>query len=133
MPDSAPAATTPATPALDLTALEERLKNTSAIGLFTKLSLKNQVDDLVSEFRAFHNGDRTLTLAQLRQRFEVLLLKVVMLLQDDDPELASAVSSSRAAIWSVLSNPGRSSRSSEAYLGVGHGIAFVPSCRPPAS
>ena len=105
MPEGPPAAATPATPALDLTALEDRLKNSRAIGLFTKLSLKNQVDDLVSQFRAFHNGDRTLTLAQLRKRFEVLLLKVVTLLQDDDPELASAVSSSREAIWSVLSDP----------------------------
>ena len=97
--------TAPAAPALDLAALEQRLKDTSAIGLFTKLSLKNQVDDLVSQFRAFHSGSGTLTLEQLRKRFEVLLLKVVTLLQDDDPELASAVSSSREAIWSVLSDP----------------------------
>lgn len=99
------AAAAPAAPALDLGTLEQRLRNTSAIGLFTKLSLKNQVDDLVSQFRAFHSGSRVLTLGQLRQRFEVLLLKVVTLLQDDDPELASAVSSSREAIWSVLSDP----------------------------
>ena len=91
--------------ALDLPTLEERLRNTSAIGLFTKLSLKNQVDDLIAQFRAFHAGRRSPTLAQLRERFELLLLKVVTLLQDDDPALASAVNASREALWEVLSDP----------------------------
>jgi len=102
----APQATAPeVTPALDLPTLEERLKSTSAIGLFTKLSIKNQVDDLIAQFKAFHAGRPTPTLRQLRERFELLLLKVVTLLQDDDPALASAVSASRAALWAVLSDP----------------------------
>jgi hypothetical protein len=105
--DEPPAAAAPAAaaPALDLPTLEERLRGTSAIGLFTKLSLKNQVDDLIAQFRAFHAGRPQPTLAQLRERFELLLLKVVTLLQDDDPALASAVTASREAIWEVLSDP----------------------------
>jgi hypothetical protein len=99
----APAAA-PAAP-LDLPTLEERLRDTSAIGLFTKLSIKNQVDDLIAQFRAFHAGRRSPTLAQLRERFELLVLKVVTLLQDDDPALASAVTASREALWAVLSDP----------------------------
>ncbi len=91
--------------ALDLPTLEARLKDTPAIGLFTKLSIKNQVDDLIAQFRAFHGGRPRPTLAQLRERFELLLLKVVTLLQDDDPALASAVSGSREALWAVLSDP----------------------------
>ena len=94
-----------ATPALDLTGLEQRLRDTRAIGLFTKLSLKNQVDDLLAQFRSFYNGNSKASLAELRQKFELLLLKVVTLLQDDDPSLATAVSSSREAIWGVLSDP----------------------------
>jgi len=49
----APAAPAPspskpaATPALDLKSLEKRLRETTAIGVFTKLALKNQVDDLL--------------------------------------------------------------------------------------
>src|SRR5262249_31032276 len=39
---------------LDLGSLEKRLRETTAIGVFTKLSLKNQVDDLLDEFREFH-------------------------------------------------------------------------------
>ena len=32
----------------------------------TKLSLKNQVDDLVAQFKAYHAGHQPPTLAQLR-------------------------------------------------------------------
>ena len=92
-------------PPLDLKGLEQRLRDTRAIGLFTKLSLKNQVDDLLAQFKAFHHGQPGLTVAQLRQKYELLLMKVVTLLQDGDPALASAVSSSREAIWEVLTDP----------------------------
>jgi hypothetical protein len=102
----APAAA-PGPPALDLASLEERLRDTHAIGVFTKLSLKNQVDDLLAQFRAFYAGRGALTLAELRRSYELLLMKVVTLLQDDDPGLAGAVSSSREAIWGILSDRNR--------------------------
>jgi hypothetical protein len=90
---------------LDLAALEQRLRDTDAIGVFTKLSLKNQVDDLIDQFRGFYKGQVKVPLAELRQRYELLLLKVVTLLQDADQELANAVTSSREAIWGVLADP----------------------------
>lgn len=109
---AAAAAATPATPSkaaapppLDLKGLEQRLRDTRAIGLFTKLSLKNQVDDLLAQFKAFHRGQPGVSVAQLRQKYELLLIKVVTVLQDGDPALASAVSSSREAIWNVLTDP----------------------------
>jgi hypothetical protein len=103
-PSRPPAA---AAPTLDLKGLEQRLRDTHAIGLFTKLSLKNQVDDLLAQFKAFHQGQARNTLEQLRQKYELLLMKVVSLLQDGDPTLASAVLSSREAIWGILTDPKR--------------------------
>jgi hypothetical protein len=97
----------PAAPTLDLTALEQRLRDTHAIGLFTKLSIKNQVDDLLDEFRAHHRGQSSTPLATLRQRYDLLLMKVLSLLQDGDPPLANAISSSREAIWGVLNDPAK--------------------------
>jgi hypothetical protein len=94
-----------AAPTLDLNGLEQRLRDTHAIGLFTKLSLKNQVDDLLAQFKAFHQGQSRTTLAQLRQKYELLLMKVVSLLQDGDPALANAVLSSREALWGWLTDP----------------------------
>jgi hypothetical protein len=102
--------TIPVAPALDLASLEQRLRDTHAIGLFTKLSLKNQVDDLLQQFRAFHAGQSKPVLAELRQKYELLLLKVVSLLQDGDPPLAAAVSSSREAIWGILTDPEKFSK-----------------------
>lgn len=73
--------------------------------MFTKLSIKNQVDDLLSQFKGFHSGKPKPTLADLRQKYELLLIKVVSVLQDGDAQLASAVSASRDAIWGVLADP----------------------------
>ena len=92
-------------PALDLPSLEQRLRDTRAIGVFTKLSLKNQVDDLLGEFRAFHRRQGTVTVEELRQKYDLLLLKVLSLLQDGDQPLAAAISSSREAIWAMLIDP----------------------------
>jgi len=94
-------------PPLDLTALETRLKETKAIGVFTKITLKNQVDDLLDQFRAYYQGRIKTTLAELRQPYDRLLLKVLSLLQDGDPELAREIVTSREAIWSILADPAK--------------------------
>jgi hypothetical protein len=98
------AARSAAAPPLDLKSLEQRLKETNAIGVLTKLSLKNQVDDLVAHFRAFHAGQRPPTLTELRPAFEMLLMKVLSLLQDHDAKLANEINQSRDAIWGVLTD-----------------------------
>jgi hypothetical protein len=98
---------TPAPATLDLTSLERRLRDTRAIGVFTKLSLKNQVDDLLGDFRAFYKAANVRPSPELRQRYDLLLLKVLSLLQDGDPPLAAAISSSKEAIWSILADPNK--------------------------
>jgi hypothetical protein len=104
-PVPAPAAPQPAAAPLDLKSLEARLRQTQAIGMLTKLSLKNQVDDLLVKFRAYHQRQGTATLAELRRNYDMLLLKVLSLLQDGDPPLARDIVKSRAAIWSILEDP----------------------------
>jgi len=101
-----PVATAPAVPpTLDLNALEEQLKATNAIGFFTKISLKNQVDDLLDQFREYYLGKAKLTMKDLRQSYELLMMKVLSLLQDEDQRLASAIAASREAIWGLLADP----------------------------
>src|SRR5580698_1841399 len=99
------AAEAPKTPTLDLSSLEQRLKDTKAIGVFTKLSLKNQVDDLLGELRAFHKGAAKTPAAALRQKYDTLIMKVLTLLQNGDPQLAAAIASSREALWGILMDP----------------------------
>ena len=101
-----PSAKTPAAaPALDLNTLKEQLKETKAIGLFTKITLKNQVDDLLDLFREYYQGKVKLTMTDLRRSYDLLMMKVLSLLQDKDQKLASAIVSSREAIWGLLADP----------------------------
>jgi len=100
----APRATSP-NPTLDLTALKEQLKSTKAIGLMTKLTLKNQVDDLLDGFRDLYAGKGKSTMPQLRQSYDMLMMKVLSLLQDKDQKLASDIVASREVIWGLLADP----------------------------
>ena len=75
--------------------------------MLTKIALKNQVDDLLDQFRAFYQGNLKTTLADLRRPYDLLVLKVLSLLQDSDPPLASAIAASREAIWGILADPAK--------------------------
>ena len=97
----------PAAPPLDMKSLENRLKQTEAIGVFTKIALKNQVSDLIEQFRAYYAGRLNVNLAALRRPYEMLLQKVLALLQDGDPPLANAIVASREAIWGILADPAK--------------------------
>ena len=103
--DPPAAAPRPAGQTLDLTALEKRLRDTNAIGMMTKITLKNQVDDLLERFRAHYDGRSRTPVTELRQPYEALILKVLSLLQDKDPALANAIAASREAIWGILTDP----------------------------
>ena len=94
-------------PPLDLATLTQRLKDTKAIGVLTKIALKNQIDDLLNQFRALYQGKLKTTLAELRQSSDLLVLKVLALLQDSDSALAAAIVASREAIWHILSDPAK--------------------------
>jgi hypothetical protein len=113
-PKAPAAAKAPAAPAapekvagpapLDLKTLEQQLKETRAIGVMTKLSIKNQVDDLIDQFRAYYQGTVKVPLEELRHKYDLLVMKVLALLQDGDQALAKAVASSREAIWGILAD-----------------------------
>jgi hypothetical protein len=94
----------PAPQTLDLSALEAQLRATKAIGIFTKISLKNQVDDLIKQFRDHYAGQSRRTMTELRRSYDLLIMKVLSLLQDTDQTLASAIVSSREVIWGLLSD-----------------------------
>jgi len=85
--------------------LKESLKDTKAIGFFTKITLKNQMDDLLDRFRAYHQGKAKVATADLRRAYDLLVMKVLSLVQDADRTLASAIVSSREAIWALLVDP----------------------------
>jgi hypothetical protein len=96
---------------LDFTSLATRLRKTKAISLLTKVAVKNESDDLLERFRAYHTQHGTATLADLRRAYDLLLGELHSLLQDTDPPLARDIDRSRAAIWEILADPRKFSAS----------------------
>lgn len=103
---AAPPASEPARqatrPPLDLDALARRLRETHAIGVFTKLKLKNEFDDLLAALRAEKQGHSRTTLSDLRQRYDLLLMKVLAVLDNSDEALSHDLLASREEIWTAL-------------------------------
>jgi hypothetical protein len=95
----------PAPAPLDLKELKQELKDTKAIGIFSKITLKNQMDDLLGRLRKYHQGQTNPPLTDLRRSYELLVMKVQSLVQDDDKKLASDIAASREAIWALLADP----------------------------
>ena len=93
-----------AEPTLDLAALKTRLRDTTAIGIFTKLALKNQVDDLLNKFRSYYENGQKTNVSLLRQPYNDLVAKLLALVQDGDPSLARTIAGSRDAIWGILAD-----------------------------
>jgi hypothetical protein len=104
-PAKVPASAKKLEPPLDVAALKTRLRDTHAVGVFTKLALKNQMDDLLEQFREYHQSGQKTGVASLRQPYDMLVLKVLALVQDGDPSLARTISESREAIWAILADP----------------------------
>lgn len=101
----------PTATAVDLDQLQERLRDTDAIGFFTKLKLKNELDDLVDAMRAHFAGADNPSLEQLRERYDLLLMKVLAVLDEGDPALSRDLSASRDRLWDLLADPQRYVRS----------------------
>jgi len=89
----------------DIKALVARLRDTSAIGFFTKLALKNQIDDLMDRFRRLHAREEETPLDRLRDQFNLLFMKVITLLQDGDPALGQEIARGREILWGKLADP----------------------------
>ena len=90
-------------PALDLPNLTQRLRETEALGVFTKVALKNQIDDLLDELQRFHRKGGPVE--RLRERYDGLVVKIMALVQEDEPRLASDIARSREFIWAILADP----------------------------
>ena len=90
--------------AIDLDTLEAKLRQTDAIGLTTKFSLKQDLDGLIADFRAFHDGKAGKDLGELKGRFAGLLDETLIHLKSGDPVLYRILSASRPGLWEVISD-----------------------------
>ena len=88
----------------DLNALVSRISQSKAPGLFTKLSLKHDIDGLLENVRKYHDGSGDGSLEQLRERYDVLVHKLMILLQEKDGELVKSIDDGRDKLWAILSD-----------------------------
>ncbi|NND43828.1 MAG: hypothetical protein HKN58_00795 [Xanthomonadales bacterium] len=103
-PDS-PAPEAAKKPQMDLDSLESRLRQTKAIGVFTKLELKSQVNDLLKDVENYHRNRNAMSLTQLEEHFNLLVMKLLVLLEKEDPQLHRDIARARPALWSTLADP----------------------------
>lgn len=88
--------------AINMEVLTARLKKTKAIGLFTKLAIRNDVSDLMGEVKRYRKQSMLASkITEIRESFEGLLMKIMALL-DDDPELSRDLYAGRESIWKSL-------------------------------
>ncbi len=87
---------------VDLQLLGDMLADTRAIGLFTKLSLKKDIEKVLSRLSKFHDGKSKFTLEQLEEQYDLLLMKIAIHLQDNDLTLHTHLCNAWLVIWEDL-------------------------------
>ena len=102
-PDNAPGPSGSLDPKLD--ELLGRFADTKAVGIFTKLSIKGNVTRLHNAFGVYHQGERPPSLAELRERYDVMLQEMIILFQKKDPDLARDLYAVRMLLWSYFVDP----------------------------
>ena len=86
-------------PEINLDELVDRLKNTEAIGLFTKLAIRSDVLDFKTSIDDYRKkGELEHNIAHLRDHFDGLVLKILALLERD-PALSKDIHQARESIW----------------------------------
>lgn len=87
--------------------VEQRLRDTSAIGALTKLSLKSELESLLEAFSRLHLGGGEDELPHLMRRFDLLLAKTLDLLRSQDPALFQLLADIRPDVLAALSHPNK--------------------------
>ena len=89
----------PNKPAISMEELVERLKETEAIGVFTKLAIRSDVLDFKESINTYRKKKKLESyIGHLRERFDGLLLKILALLERDPP-LSRDIQHARESIW----------------------------------
>ena len=80
----------------------ERIKHSRSLGGLTNLSLKKDVVRLLDMTRDYHEGGEDMSLEQLHERYDVMLHRLKILLQDKDEELMNVIHDARDKFWAIL-------------------------------
>ncbi len=87
---------------VDFETLEQRIRKTSAIGVFAKLKLSGDINKMVADLKTYHGGGSPHTLEQHREQYDLMYMKVVSQVQDKDPELFHHLCNAWEPLWTTL-------------------------------
>ena len=62
---------------------------------------------LHNAFAVYHQGKQPPGIEDLRERYDLMVQEMMILVQDKDPELARDLYTLRLLLWSYLSSPGK--------------------------
>ena len=85
LPSGAEETSSSASTSLD--SLEDRLRESDAIGIMDKMDLSARVDGLIADFLLFHDGKSETDTGRLEERFHRLVFEAAWLVRDGDPML----------------------------------------------
>ena len=86
----------------NLDILIARLKETDALGVFTKLALKGDVEEIIEMAHEYQSLAALPELQSAREQFDGLVLKTITLLNDKDPNLAADIYQARDLVWESI-------------------------------
>ena len=92
---------------VDLEILADMLARTTAVSLFTKLSLKKDINKVLARMEEYHAGQGKFSLEQLEEQYNLLLMKIAAHLQDKDLKTHRHLCNAWLVIWEDLKNPER--------------------------
>jgi len=88
----------------DLDSVISKVTSSKALGFFTKLSLKRDIDRFLENVKKYHDGTGDLTLNELRERYDALVHNLISLVQDKDEELVRSIDEGRDTLWAMLAD-----------------------------
>lgn len=92
---------------VDLEILADMLARTTAVSLFTKLSLKKDINKVLARMEDYHAGRGKFSLEQLEEQYNLLLMKIAAHLQDKDLKTHKHLCNAWLVIWEDLKDPAR--------------------------
>lgn len=94
----------------DLDNLRARIRKSKAVGPLTKLKLRGEIKALLKKLELYHSGKGHSNINQLNERFDLLYMKVVSLVQEKDPDLHRQLCNSWEPLRRSLQSPSYFSR-----------------------
>ena len=110
---------------IDFESLEKQVRQTKAIVTIAKLKLSNDINKLLADLKAFHAGKSPLTLEQQREQYDLLYMKIVTLVQENDPKLYNQLCNAWDPIWAELQDKEKLKTVSRAHTLTGRGFAGI--------